>query len=113
MFDQYFCELSPTILKAVNLCLSSSFNRSKHDHLACDWLRIFACFSIRTKVDSTVLKAYVRAEDMAEEALLLLAGGVHACFLMRPCRGFILYLLLDKLPLDRCSIDVSPFTLVS
>ncbi len=55
----------------------------------------------------------VLVKDMAEEALILLAGGVHAWFLMRPRRGFILYLSLDKLPLDRRSFRVSPFTLLS
>lgn len=110
MFDQCFCKSSSTVPQAVHLYLSSSsFNQSNPNHLACDWLRIFACFSIRTRVEPTVQKACGRVEDMAEEALMLLVDRVYAWFLMRPRKGFILYLLLDKLPLDRCSIGASPF----
>ena len=38
--------------------------------------------------------------DKVEEVLMLLAGRVHAWFLIRLRRGLILYLSLDKLPLD-------------
>ena len=114
MFDRCFWESSPTIPQAVHLCLSSSsFIQSKHNHLARDWLRILTHFSIPTAVDPTVRKAYVRVKAISEESLMLLAGSVYAWFPMCPRRAFILYLIFDKLPLDRCSIGASPFKLLS
>ena len=108
MFDQCFRKSCPIILQAVHLRLSRSFIRSKRNRLLCDWLCTFACFPITTKAHTTVQKACVSIVNVAKGDLLLLVGEVHAQSLVRPPRAFI---LSNKLPLDRCSFRVSPFTL--
>ena len=101
MFDQCFRKTSLTILQPVHLRLSSSSPiHSKHKHLACDWLRIFACFSIPTAMGPTVRRACIRVKAISEEALMILAVGAHVWFLIHPRRAFILYLILEMLPLD-------------